>query len=84
MMRATAWTGGLFALGSVICQLFPAPWVEPMVLLGLGVTLLLVSGRSVATAPAAARTAQAAQAANAAPMTPVIGQLVPEASRATR
>ncbi|BDG08199.1 hypothetical protein [Anaeromyxobacter paludicola] len=48
MMRATAWTGGLFALGSAICHLFPAPWVEPMVLLGLGVTLLVVSGRGAA------------------------------------
>ena len=39
MLRAAAWTGGLFALGGGICHLFPGPWVEPLVLLGLGTTL---------------------------------------------
>ncbi|HZZ86521.1 MAG TPA: hypothetical protein VFE30_18465 [Anaeromyxobacteraceae bacterium] len=66
MMRATAWTGGLFALGSVVCHLFRAPWVEPMVLLGLGITLLLVSGRGASAAkPAAAHADDATPAAPA-------------------
>lgn len=60
MMRATAWTGGLFALGSVICHIFRAPWVEPMVLLALGITLLLVSGRGE-TPASAAKAAPAAE-----------------------
>jgi hypothetical protein len=55
MLRAAAWTGGLFALGGGICHLFPGPWVEPLVLLGLGSTLFFISGR----APAVERTAEA-------------------------
>lgn len=45
MLRAAAWTAGLFAAGSAICHVFPAAWVEPLVLLGLGVILLRVSAR---------------------------------------
>jgi hypothetical protein len=48
MIRVTAWTGGLFALGWGICHLFPEPFVEPIVLLALGTTLFLVSGRAAA------------------------------------
>ncbi len=66
MMRATAWTGGLFALGSVICHIFRAPWVEPMVLLALGITLLLVSGRGEVPASAG----KATHAAAAEPLDP--------------
>ena len=51
MLRAAAWTGGLFAIGGGICHMFPGPWIEPLVLIALGTTLLFVSGR----APAAAR-----------------------------
>ncbi len=43
MLRAAAWTGGLFGAGAAVCRLFPAGWVEPVVLLGLGVALLAVS-----------------------------------------
>jgi hypothetical protein len=43
MLRATAWTAGLFAAGGVICHVFPAAWVEPLVLLVLGAVLLAVS-----------------------------------------
>ena len=50
MLRVAAWTAGLFALGGGICQLFPGPFVEPLVLLGLGTALFFVSGR---TSPAA-------------------------------
>ena len=45
MLRAAAWTVGLFAVGGGICQVFPGPFTEPLVLLALG-TLLLVSGRA--------------------------------------
>ncbi|HEX8909320.1 MAG TPA: hypothetical protein VF805_08945 [Anaeromyxobacteraceae bacterium] len=55
MLRAAAWTVGLFALGGGICHLFPGPLVEPLVLLALGATLFFVSGRS----PAPARDASA-------------------------
>jgi hypothetical protein len=48
MIRAAAWTVGLFALGGGICHLFPGPFVEPLVLLALGATLFFVSGRSPA------------------------------------
>ena len=43
MLRAAAWTGGLFGAGAAVCRLFPAGWVEPVVLVGLGVALLGVS-----------------------------------------
>jgi hypothetical protein len=56
MLRAAAWTGSLFAVGGGICHLFPGPFIEPLVLIALGSTLLFVSGR----APAAARSAAAA------------------------
>jgi hypothetical protein len=32
-------------LGWGICHLFPGPFIEPLVLLALGTTLFLVSGR---------------------------------------
>ncbi len=44
MLRAAAWTCGLFVLGGGIVQLFPGPFTEPLVLLALGTTLFLVSG----------------------------------------
>jgi hypothetical protein len=50
MIRVAAWTGGLFAVGWGICHLFPGPFVEPVVLLALGTTLFLVSGRVAAPA----------------------------------
>jgi hypothetical protein len=46
MLRAAAWTVGLFGAGMIICRLFPFVWVEPVVLLGLGVTFLSVSART--------------------------------------
>jgi hypothetical protein len=49
MMRAAAWTGGLFAVGWSICHFFPGPYVEPVVLIALGTTLFLVSGRAVSS-----------------------------------
>ncbi len=57
MLRAAAWTGGLFAVGSAICHFFPESWVEPLVLLALGTALLVISARGTRTtaAPAAAR-----------------------------
>jgi hypothetical protein len=63
MLRAAGWTGGLFALGGGICHLFPGPWIEPLVLIALGATLLFVSGRAPTTARSSApeeRTAGAA------------------------
>jgi hypothetical protein len=46
MLRAAAWTIGLFGTGMLICTLFPAGWLEPIVLFGLGLALLAVSARS--------------------------------------
>jgi hypothetical protein len=46
MVRAAAWTVGLFGAGMLICGLFPLAWIEPAVLLGLGVAFLAVSARS--------------------------------------
>jgi hypothetical protein len=50
MLRAASWTVGLFALAGGVIQLFPQPYIEPLVLLALGATLLVVSGRSVVAA----------------------------------
>ncbi len=65
MLRAAAWTGGLFAVGSGICHFFPGPWVEPLVLLAMGTTLFFLSGR----APGAARRDQGAPRPGADPVT---------------
>ncbi len=43
MPRATAWTVGLFGAGTALCRMFPAPWLEPIVLLALGMAFLFVS-----------------------------------------
>lgn len=45
MIRVAAWSGVLFALGCAVCQLFPAPLVEPLVVIALGAALLLLAGR---------------------------------------
>ncbi len=45
MSRATVWTVGLFGAGTALCRMFPAPWLEPVVLLALGMALLFVSAR---------------------------------------
>jgi len=50
MLRAAAWTGGLFAAGGGICLLFPGPWIEPIVLLALGAMLFFLSRRRPAAA----------------------------------
>ncbi len=61
MLRVTAWTVGLFGAGAAIARAFEARWVEPVVLLALGLTFLFVSARMgvrpaspVATLPARA------------------------------
>ncbi len=46
MLRAAAWTVGLFGAGMIISRLFPLYWIEPAVLLGLGVAFLAVSART--------------------------------------
>ncbi len=46
MIRAAGWTVGLFGAGMAVCRAFPAPWLEPVVLFGLGVAFLGVSARS--------------------------------------
>ncbi len=53
MLRAAAWTCGLFAVGGGVVHLFPGPLTEPLVLIALGATMFFVSGR----APAPAREA---------------------------
>lgn len=45
MLRAAAWTFGLFGAGMIVCHLFPMAWLEPVVLLALGFAFLFVSGR---------------------------------------
>jgi hypothetical protein len=52
MLRAAAWTGGLFAVGAGVVQWIPGggAWVEPVVLVALGVGLLLAGGRRSAGA----------------------------------
>ncbi len=62
MPRAAAWTVGLFGAGMIICRVFPIPWIQPLVLLGLGISLLLVSSLSGAR-PRRARTVAPKEAA---------------------
>ena len=45
MLRATAWTVGLFGAGAAIARALEGSWVEPVVLLALGLTFLFVSAR---------------------------------------
>ena len=51
MLRVTAWTVGLFGAGAAIARAFEAPWVEPVVLLALGLAFLFVSARMGVRAP---------------------------------
>jgi hypothetical protein len=67
MLRAASWTGGLFAIGGGICHLFPGPWIEPLVLIALGTTLLFVSGRAPASARASAQEPRTGDAGAPAP-----------------
>jgi hypothetical protein len=47
MLRAAAWTLGLFGVGTSIVRMFPrSAWIEPVVLIALGVAFLYVSSRS--------------------------------------
>ncbi len=46
MARATAWTVGLFGAGAALARALAMPWVEPVVLLALGIAFLFVSSRS--------------------------------------
>jgi hypothetical protein len=46
MARAAGWTIGLFGAGMLVCGLFPIPWIEPLVLFGLGFAFLVVSSRT--------------------------------------
>lgn len=46
MVRVAAWTGGLFGAGAMVCQVYPASWMEPVVLFVLGAALLFVSART--------------------------------------
>jgi len=47
MLRAAAWTLGLFGVGTAIVRMFPeSAWIEPIVLLALGVAFLYVSART--------------------------------------
>jgi hypothetical protein len=62
MLRAAAWTVGLFGAGMIICRLFPLAWIEPAVLFGLGVAFLAVSARS-GMRPRRARAIEAKEAA---------------------
>ncbi len=43
MVRAAGWCVGLFGAGAAISRLFPSPWMQPVVLLALGLAFLFVS-----------------------------------------
>ncbi len=45
MLRVTAWTVGLFGAGAAITHAFHGRWVEPLVLVALGLAFLFVSAR---------------------------------------
>lgn len=74
MVRATVWTVGLFGAGAAICRMFPAGWVEPLVLVALGLALLFVSRSG-----APRRDATAAPVAAATPVTPPTARAKPVA-----
>lgn len=70
MLRVAAWTVGLFGAGAAVSRMFRSPWIEPVVLLALGMAFLFVSRRTgrapapaVAKLPARARPAAAPDAA---------------------
>ncbi len=46
MLRTATWVVGLFGLAMAICRAFPLPWLEPIVLLALGIAMLWASARS--------------------------------------
>jgi hypothetical protein len=50
MIRAAAWTGGLFGAGAAISRLYPSGWTEPIVLVALGAALLFVSAHGAGRA----------------------------------
>jgi hypothetical protein len=54
MARVTAWTVGLFGAGAALARAFTAPWVEPVLLIALGIAFLFVS-RSGVRRPRAVR-----------------------------
>ncbi len=75
MVRVTAWTVGLYGAGATIAHAFPNRWVEPVVLLALGLVFLFVSARMgvkaalpVATLSARAPAPAPGQAPAAAPV----------------
>jgi hypothetical protein len=57
MLRAAAWTVGLFGVGMAVCHVFAWRWIEPVVLIGLGFAFLAVSAR---TGPRARRVSKLA------------------------
>ncbi len=62
MLRAATWACGLFGLAMAVCRVFPVPWLEPFVLLALGVAMLWASARS-GLRPRRARAPQPKEAA---------------------
>jgi hypothetical protein len=79
MLRVTAWTVGLFGAGAAIARASSASWVEPVVLLALGLAFLFVSARmgvraarpASAARPVATLPARAPAAAQAPATVPV-------------
>ncbi len=62
MLRASVWAVGLFGLAMAVCRTFQAPWLEPVILVTLGVAMLWVSART-GLRPRRARTVPAKEAA---------------------
>ncbi len=62
MLRVTAWTLGLFGAGASLAREISLPWLEPVVLLALGIAFLVVSARSGVPLARAARAREPAPA----------------------
>jgi hypothetical protein len=76
MLRVTGWCVGLFGAGAAMVKVFPSPWMQPAVLLALGVAFLFVSRTSAR--PARAKVTELP--ARAAPATPAAAPVPVEQS----
>jgi len=80
MLRVAGWTVGLFGAGATICRIFMSPWVEPVVLLALGMAFLFVSnrtGRARSRRPVVAKLPARAVASKPAPAAAAVPAAVP-------
>jgi len=73
MVRAAGWCVGLFGAGAAVSRLLPAAWMQPLLLVALGVAFLFVSRTrpAPAAAPVTPLPSRAATPAAAAAPVPV-------------